>query len=247
MNDQSSPGYGQQKPVDTASEHNQMTFLVSQILGRISTIKPVLVKSVTNSGGVEAVGFVDVQPLVKQVDGVGNGVSHGIIHNIPYTRIQGGKNAIIMDPEEGDIGWAGFCDRDISAVKQNKAEALPGSYRKFDWADAIYIGGILNGIPEQYIRYNSDGIEIVDNNGNKVKMGSAGMVFTGPCTFENNVIFSQNLEIDGALTGVGGSGTLNLAIPLVSTKEITAKGIDLSIHHHTGVTTGGGNTGGPVG
>ena len=78
-------------------------------------------------------------------------------------------------------------------------------------------------------------------------MGPTGMVFTGPCTFENNVIFSQNLEIDGALTGVGGSGTLNLAIPLVSTKEITAKGIDLSIHHHTGVTTGGGNTGGPVG
>jgi hypothetical protein len=62
-------------------------------------------------------------------------VEHGVIYSIPYFRLQGGVNAIIIDPEPGDIGMCGFCSRDISVVKNTKKIANPGSYRKYAWAD----------------------------------------------------------------------------------------------------------------
>ena len=34
-----------------------------------------------------------------------------VIHNVPYMRIQGGANGIILDPAIGDIGIATVCDR----------------------------------------------------------------------------------------------------------------------------------------
>jgi hypothetical protein len=104
---------------------------------------------------------VNVQPLVNQVSGNGTAQAHGPIYNIPYLRIQGGANAIILDPQANDIGMACFCSRDISAVKSSKAQANPGSARMWDWADGLYIGGYLNGVPNQYVQFNADGISVV--------------------------------------------------------------------------------------
>ena len=112
-------------------------------------------------GGVGAVGYVDVQPLVNQVDGFGSAIPQGRLHNIPYLRMQGGVNAIILDPQVGDIGVCVFSDRDISSVKTTKARANPGSRRRFDVADGLYLGGMLNGAPSQYIEFAPDRINIV--------------------------------------------------------------------------------------
>jgi len=58
-----------------------------------------------------------------------------------------------------------------------------------------------------------------------------------------------NLVINGTISqGSSGSGTsASLIGPLVVTNNVTAGGIDLETHKHTGVTTGGGTTGGPTG
>lgn len=144
---------------------NQLAFLAKQILNKAATTSLVLVKAVTNSGGVSAVGFVDVQPLVHQIDGAGNATPHGTIHHLPYLRLQGGANAIILDPVVGDIGMACFCSHDISSVKRTKKAGVPGSRRRFDWADGLYIGGMLNGVPTQFIRFSSAGIDIQAPNG----------------------------------------------------------------------------------
>ena len=81
----------------------------------------VQVVAVTNDGGVEPVGFVDVHPMVAQVDGKGQPTPHGVIYGLPYIRVQGGSNAVILDPQVGDIGLAVFCAQDISKVKATKA------------------------------------------------------------------------------------------------------------------------------
>ena len=94
-----------------------MQFLISQALNRVSTATLVKVVSVTNAGGLSPVGFVDVQPLVNQLDGAGNAVPHGVLHRLPYFRLQGGADAVILDPKVGDIGMAAFANRDISLVK----------------------------------------------------------------------------------------------------------------------------------
>jgi hypothetical protein len=68
--------------------------------------------------------------------------------------------AIVIDPVVGDVGTVVFAHNDISAVKTNKAASPPGSKRRFDWADAIYMGAVLNPEPEQYVRLSGGGVEI---------------------------------------------------------------------------------------
>jgi hypothetical protein len=145
---------------DTAHEYNALDFIVRQILGKTATATLVQVKSVTNHGDVSPVGYVDVVPMVHQVDGAGKTYPHGTIYQLPYLRIQGGANAVIIDPEVGDIGIAWFASHDISKVAANKAPSGPGSGRRFDMSDGLYAGGFLNGTPSQYVRFSSAGVEI---------------------------------------------------------------------------------------
>lgn len=160
-----------QTPNDAAGQFNAIQFIARQLLNKCSVAALVEVKACTNSGGVAAVGFVDVQPLVNQTDGYGNAIEHGTIYKLPYFRLQGGENAVIIDPQVGDIGIAVFSDVDISKVKETKKRANPGSRRRFDMADGMYFGGMLNGIPSVYVRVTSAGIDI---HGPAVNLGNGG-------------------------------------------------------------------------
>lgn len=148
---------GAQTPYSGNSEFNQIDFVVRQVLSGAATAMLVLVKAVNNTGELAPVGLVDVQPMVAQLDGKGQATPHGTINNVPYFRLQGGVNAVIIDPAVGDIGLAVFASHDISSVKKNKAPSNPGSRRRFDWSDGLYLGGFLNGTPTRYIRFDSDG------------------------------------------------------------------------------------------
>jgi hypothetical protein len=150
-----------QTPSDAQTEYAMLRASFQRFLSRLAGPTLVQVLSCTNAGGLTAVGTVNVQALVNQVSGNGTAQPHGPVYSLPYLRIQGGANAIIMDPQADDIGMACFCSRDISAVKSSKAQANPGSARMWDWADGLYIGGYLNGVPNQYMQYNSTGIAVV--------------------------------------------------------------------------------------
>lgn len=158
----SSQGFvGFLQPDDRSSPYLAHAFIIAQLINQIATIALVKVMKVTNNGGLAPVGFVDVMPMVHQVTDTGVPTPHGIIHNIPYFRLQGGTNAIIIDPAVNDIGICTFCSRDISGIKRTKDVGPPGTARKYDWADGLYIGGVLNGVPTQYIRHSPNGIEVV--------------------------------------------------------------------------------------
>lgn len=235
---------GQQYLPDDGTDGNLAQFVANQVLGRISTAKLVKVIKVTNNGEVSPVGRVNVQPLVNQIDGAGIGTPHGIVYDLPYFRLQGGSDAIICDPKEGDIGLAVICDRDSSAVKASKDIANPGSYRRFDLADGMYFGGFLNGTPVQYVRFFPDGIEIKDKHGNTVLMNADGIKVTD-CN--GNVVEMTASGIK--LTDCNGNiidmkaGTIEVTTPLFKVKgsmEITglvtgntsSTGVGLTTHTH---------------
>ncbi len=144
----------------TRGEFNNIAFVVQQMLGKMQTATLVRIEKCTNAGGLSPVGFVDVTPLVNQLDGQGQPTPHVTIYNMPYFRLQGGGNAVIIDPQKGDIGIAVFASRDISKVKSTKKQANPGSFRKYDFADGLYIGGVLNGTPTQYIQFSQEGVKV---------------------------------------------------------------------------------------
>ena len=151
---------GQLKPSSPWGEYNNILFAIQAVLLEMQTATLVRVVSCTNSGGVSPVGLVDVLPLVNQIDGLGNATPHTTVHNIPYFRIQGGVNAVIIDPAPGDLGICVFASRDISKIKSTKAPANPGSFRQFSHSDGLYIGGVLNGTPVQFIEFSTAGVTI---------------------------------------------------------------------------------------
>lgn len=214
---------GQATPSSAADPFSAMSFVIRQYLAGVRTAMLVQVKKVTNDGGVTPVGKVDVQPLVHQVDGNGEIVAHGTVYGISYMRLQGGANAVILDPQVGDIGLAVMADRDISAVVSSKSAAAPGSTRRNSFSDGLYLGGFLNGTPTQYVQFNADGISLV----------SPTKVY----------IKAPSNEIDGPLH-VTGIVTTDQSI--TATGEVTGNGIHLSTHEHSGVQTGSGTSGPPV-
>jgi hypothetical protein len=237
-----------------ASRFNAISFVVNQLLGERSTATLVQIKAVTNAGDLSPVGFVDVLPLVNQLDGDGNAVPHGVVHGLPYFRMQGGTNAIILDPQVGDIGMAVFADRDISSVKANKGQANPGSMRRSDKADGMYIGGFLNGTPTQYVQFSEAGIRIhsptqvkLDAPDVQISAQTVEIAATTSATV-TTPIFTVNGDtaLNGNISQTAGSsaGTTQLLGPVTVTNDLTAAGKSVSTHtHHE--NGAGGNTNPP--
>ncbi len=173
-------GYGHEVPNDSGADFNAIAFVMSQMIAKMDTAKLVLVQAV-HGGGLDGAGTVDVLPLVQQISPKGYGTPHGTVPGLPWSRLQGGKNAIICDPQVGDVGYVVASDRDTSKVRNQSIPIstttgfLPSTRRKFSIADGIYAGGCLNVAPDQYLIFTSTGVRLVDMNGNSVSMGPTGM------------------------------------------------------------------------
>lgn len=191
-------------------------FFFEQMLAKVQTSLPVRVVAVTNSGDVSPTGFVDVVPMVTQTDALGVAVPHTTIYNLPYCRVQGGANAVIIDPQVGDIGVAVFASRDISKVKYTGKENPPGSDRRYSFSDGIFLfATITQQAPTRYIRFNENGIEII---------APDSITITAP-----------NVEINA-------TDSIALQSPSLTHNGVNIG----STHVHGGVSPGGSNTGGPA-
>ena len=204
---------------DTTNEYNRMAFVVRSIMAQQATTTLVIVRAVDGD-------TVDVQPMVAQVDGAGNAVDHGVIYGLPVWRLQGGNSAVIVVPAVGDIGLAVFASTDISNVKRAKEPTTPGSFRRFDWADGVYLGGLLNAPASQFIKMDDSGVTITAADGQPVTINADSVVITA-----DTVSMSGDLDVTGSISGGAGS---------------TFNGKAFDSHRHSGVTTGGGNSGVPV-
>ncbi len=209
-------------------DFNALDFHVQQQLARINTATIVkIIKSpydkqgnAIDAGSMVPVGYVDVQPMVNQIDGQNNATPHGKVYHLSYHRYQGGLNAIICDPEVGDIGKMVVSNRDTSSVKATDAVANPGSRRKFDMADGTFFGSPQAKAPNQYLRFTSTGIEIgiTKNTTTKIFIDQQG-----------HVTITGDLHVTGAvIAGYGGGDQ-----------------IGLQTHKHDGVMTGSGDTSAP--
>lgn len=222
-----------ERPEHSANESNANEFLIRQILSRTNTCTLVKVLKVTNAGGLEPVGFVDILPLVHQLDGYGNAVPHGTIYHIPYVRIQGGTDAIILDPKVGDIGIALFAQHDISSVKANKGPANPGSFRRFDHSDGLYLGGVLNGTPEQYVRFSEEGIHIVSPHAVTIEAPSV-------------TVNADEVTVTAPDVTINADNGVTIDSPTVTCSgDVIASGVSLVHHTHGGVESGPSSTGEP--
>jgi hypothetical protein len=224
-------------PADYTTEVGRIQFLIRSALSGLRTAMPVKVIAVTNSGGVSPIGTVTVQPLVNLVDGSNTAWQHKPVYNVPYMRIQGGANGVILDPAVGDIGIATVCDRDISTVKSSKTASAPGSNRKNDISDMVYLMTIIGAAPTQYVQFNSSGITVLSPSKVIINAPNVEIDASSSCA-----INAPSIVLNGAVTQGAGSfgGTSSFA------NAVTVQGTDVHTHKHGGVQTGSGQTGVPV-
>lgn len=168
--------------------------IVMSMLGSINTGEMVKVIEVEASG-LNPVGFVSVKPLIYRTDADNNNVELGIIHNVPYFRLQGGVNAVIIDPEIGDIGFCGFCSRDISLFKRIREMAAQNTSRISDISDAFFFGGWSNKAPEQYIQFLESGINIKSTG--DVNINGLTIKPDGTLVLKNGVIVDTHIHSQG--------------------------------------------------
>jgi len=198
------------------SDASRDRFKIAQEIDRKAFHNIGRVVNVYDTDELAPVGFVDITIMTKLKLGSGEPHDHDIIYEVPYFRLQGGKNAIIINPEVGDIGFIGFCDRDISGIVDTRKDSLPPTNRKNDWADAIYLGGILNGEPEQYVWLKTDGTMVL-HSPNSITLSSptinidadnfnvkASTKFTGSVQANGHAIDETHTHINSGGTGTGG-------------------------------------------
>lgn len=215
---------GSKTPYSGQTPGNAVGFIFEQKAKEIYTALPVTVQAVYKG---ETAGYVDALPLVGTYDGKKEFVAPSTLYHLPYSRIQGGAAALIIDPVVGDKGLAVFCMQDVSNVSaETSTPQQPGSYRDHSMSDGYYIGGFLNQKPLVYVECDESGIINVNSNGGTVNIQTGSCNITAP----GGVTISGNVNISGTVTVTG---------------NVTGAGISLNSHTHGGVETGGGSTGTP--
>jgi phage baseplate assembly protein gpV len=117
-------------------------------------------------------------------------------------------------------------------------------------ADGLYLGGVLNGTPTQFVRFSTTGIEI--SSPTQVKMVAPDVLISAT-TVEINAstsatITSPTINLTGAVVAsstITASGTIT-APTVVGTTNVTFGGKSGIAHQHSGVSTGLGNSGPPI-
>lgn len=184
------------------SPYNELDFIIRMILNNdVATATPVKVLAVEGGGAENPVGYVDVLPLISAMDAQGNTIDPVAIYHLPYHRYQGGRAAIVVDPEPGDIGLAMFAKQDASNLGTGTENPVqPGSFRSFDMADGFYYGGFLNEAPSVYIELKQDNSIVIT--------ASAGVTVKAPTvTVPTGDVIASGVSLKNHVhTNAGGSG-----------------------------------------
>lgn len=172
-------------PFEAQFDPNQaQLFIVNQLIRQIHTADVVQVLAVYPTAG--KVGFVDVQPMVLDQDTNGFVIAQTPIYKIPYFQLQGGHSAVILAPAVGDIGLAIFAEHDITNVIATQKESAAPTQRVFNTADGLYIGGVLNPDPTQWVKFMAGGGIDIHAQGDLTlsTTGQFKLTATGPATMQ---------------------------------------------------------------
>lgn len=241
---------------------NTLHFAISQFVhNNVNTADVVIVRAVHAGGPGADSGYVDVQPLVRYRDAWNNTVETVTQFRLPYSRIQGGIAALVIDPVPGDIGLAVYTKADSSLVSPGQADTTqPGSFRTFSRSDGFYLGGFLNQAPEIWLELNQDKKAVL-HAPEKVTIETKECVINASeSTTVNTKSFTVNASHKAGIYApnwdfgdLGGSSPATAHMRLninqtgshVSSGDQIAGGISQIRHTHKDVQPGSGHTGVP--
>ena len=199
------------RPEQTVPGAAQDQYIIENLISKIHTMMPVKILSVTvPDDELAPIGRCEALPLVQQIDGSNNVYPMGKIINVPYLRVQGGENAIVIDPKVGDVGLCGFCERDISIVKRTGELSAPDTRRRYDINSAVYMFTMMSGTPTQYIHFLNSGINI--KSAGNVNINGLTIAPDGTLTLANGVIMDTHSHPQG--NDSAGNSQQNVGVPI---------------------------------
>lgn len=222
-----------------------------QIASNIQKINTVFLAKIisVSTEGTEGTKTVTAQPLICQIDANGNALPSPKLVEIPHYRVQAGAGAFVVNPHVGDIGVFVCAKRDISNIKNGVTDPqTPASFRSFDLADSIMIATIHTETASTYIYIDPDSgtIEIKAPTSLTVNTATATINASGSTSINSpETTISGHVTIKGGLSVSGGEGA-QVDGSISASGDITSGNISLQSHVHSGVTSGGSNTGTPV-
>lgn len=217
--------------INTEKEYDEATswlkFCTEQILKSIFTCLPATINSYDSS-----TKRATVKIALKIVKTNGDELTYPIITDVPIIFPATASYSIYFPLAEGDPILLMFSQRGLNDFKKTYEESSPTVGSFFSIVDAVGIVGFGQLTNSPVI---TDGISIQDANGNNyitlndttIDIKSTNINLTGVVTVNGNIIGNNDLTVNGSFYYP--DGTL---LP--------------SDHKHGGVTTGAGETTGPI-
>lgn len=227
-----------------SSTYNAIDTQISQRLNDVETTFLARVDSCATAaaGGAKT---VNATPLTAQVDATNNAQAVPSYQALPHYRLQAGIAAIVLNPVAGDIGVFSCAKRDISNISSGTSTPqVPASFRAFNGADAVMVGTVHTKAPTVYIQLNQDNSIYIEAPAG-VTINTAANVTVNASNVAINATettISGHVTIKGGLNVSGGAGAA-VDGSLSTTGDVTASGISLTGHVHTGDS--GGTTSAP--
>ena len=224
---------GLDTPYTDTGAYNALDFAMNQKLkDGMQTSFVGRIDSCSGKGSEAGSGTVSATQLTAQADASGKSLPMPSMTKLPYTRLQGGIAAVIIDPVPGDICVFSCCKQDISGIKQGTSQPVPaGSYRSFSQSDSIAVGAIHTKTPEVWIEIKQDKTVIIHApKGVKIE------------TDETIEVTAKKVDITAPEVSI--KGDVKVAGSVTSTGDMSAGGKSYLSHTHKGDS--GGTTSAPV-
>lgn len=204
-----------------------------------------------------------VQPAIRYVhidiNGKRTTQDYPLLVDVPVAFPRGGGCTLTFPVRPGDECELIFNDRCIDFWWQSGGVQEPVDDRMHDLSDAIcFVGPMsqaqkIGNISTRAAQLRTDDgaafVEVaaghditITTPGKLSATAQGGTIVTSP-----TITLNGNVTINGSLSqGMGAAGgTATLRGPVTVTNDVTAGGKSVMTHTHSGVQTGGGNTGGP--
>lgn len=181
-----------------------------------------------------------IQPVLGRKLRDGREEKLPVLSDVPVVWPRSGGAHITLPVSAGDGCLVIFCDRSLDEFKSEGGEVFPDDPRAHDLSDAVAIMGFgpfssLGG-SSSAIEIKMGGTTFTLDDGN-VSIDAPAVTIKAPSTsIEGNVAVKGNFTVEG-----GGGGEVN-----ITSDTLKHNGINIgNTHKHSGVQTGGGDTGTP--
>lgn len=240
------PTQGSRNPANSGSLSGAMREILGKFLAGVDDMLPAVVIDYDRTEN-----RATVRPLIQILKTDGTKIDRAHVASVPVLNLGGGNFVLSFPIAPGDIGWLKANDRDISLFLQDDGvdapakDVEPNTLRKHSFSDAVFI-------PDQFRKWtleaeDADAVVLQSLDGtSRIALTSTGRVRLDSASVIE--IKAPTLSIIGDVSHSGEWMTFGT---ITATTDVQAgllvfTRISLFSHPHSGVTVGGGISGGPL-